>query len=584
MKEVLEIPNKAFVLDTNVLMVEPLSVYPLAGAEIPKSASEQLSSIGLDVRVEELHARLALHNETDKQPNAVVISSILLEELDGLKQARVGSQGRARIKDELRIINARKAIAFLNELVMDPNKTIVSPDHVIVTLENGGQIHFVSHDEEAFLRNLPPFSRREPNNDNRFVGLAYRIKKLNPDNQVTVISNDNGVRTQAELSGLGAETLRLSEVSTIQLYTGFNPVTITAEEVQKLRRGEDVRQVLQQEPGQGLKHNQFLEIDTINTDLRRYFMVKHKKEGERWVAERLEHTEKFLTFLNSQGHKGNEHKIADEEDLGRKGKQSTTVEDLQSKFQPEKQSKKAKKQQPPEERGLGSKLTIALNAKIIPEKETLTYLEALLDPSIPVVSCRARAGAGKTYWAAVAALYLLDQGVYHGVKYVRPIANIGSELGALPGGIKQKYGPWTAPFRLNLLNALCGFERGAGYRERADARIKKYYSEGWLEDYPTNFLAGVTFTDEIVLVDEAQYLTREQARMLIGRIGKNCKMVFIGDLEQTEASSDVWVTRNTSGFAKVIDALSADSGNPLYVHTTLSEIKRSPAAELERYI
>jgi phosphate starvation-inducible PhoH-like protein len=37
-----------------------------------------------------------------------------------------------------------------------------------------------------------------------------------------------------------------------------------------------------------------------------------------------------------------------------------------------------------------------------------------------------------------------------------------------------------------------------------------------------------------VLVDEAQNCTKEEMKMILSRIGKNCKMILSGDIEQSD--------------------------------------------------
>ena len=51
---------------------------------------------------------------------------------------------------------------------------------------------------------------------------------------------------------------------------------------------------------------------------------------------------------------------------------------------------------------------------------------------------------------------------------------------------------------------------------------------------PVCFLRGATFENSIVLIDEAQNLTNTELKMLLSRIGRNCKVVLSGDPEQAD--------------------------------------------------
>jgi phosphate starvation-inducible PhoH-like protein len=47
-------------------------------------------------------------------------------------------------------------------------------------------------------------------------------------------------------------------------------------------------------------------------------------------------------------------------------------------------------------------------------------------------------------------------------------------------------------------------------------------------------MRGTTFDNAIVLLDEAQNASREEMKMLLSRIGRNCKIVVSGDIDQAD--------------------------------------------------
>jgi phosphate starvation-inducible PhoH-like protein len=132
------------------------------------------------------------------------------------------------------------------------------------------------------------------------------------------------------------------------------------------------------------------------------------------------------------------------------------------------------------------------------------------------------AGTGKTF---IAANYAARELYYKRVDKViltRPNIETGRGLGFLPGTLEEKYAPYLLPFDAIFTRAL-----GKGFYEYC-LRSKD------IEPTPLGFLRGTTFDNCIVLVDEAQNCTREEMKMLLSRIGKNCKMIFSGDTEQSD--------------------------------------------------
>lgn len=148
------------------------------------------------------------------------------------------------------------------------------------------------------------------------------------------------------------------------------------------------------------------------------------------------------------------------------------------------------------------------------------YLDAI--KSNDIVFGIGSAGTGKTF---IAASYAAEQLFYKRIDKIiltRPNIETGRGLGFLPGTLEEKYAPYLLPFDAIFSHAL-----GRGFYEYA-------LKSKTIEPTPLGFLRGTTFEDCIVLVDEAQNCTREEMKMLLSRIGRNCKMIFSGDTEQAD--------------------------------------------------
>lgn len=148
------------------------------------------------------------------------------------------------------------------------------------------------------------------------------------------------------------------------------------------------------------------------------------------------------------------------------------------------------------------------------------YLEAIKYSD--VIFGIGSAGTGKTFIAASYAAGELFHKRVDKVILTRPNIETGRGLGFLPGTLEEKYAPYLLPFDSIFTKAL-----GKGFYEYC-------LSSKVIDPTPLGFLRGTTFENCIVLVDEAQNCTKEEMKMLLSRIGKNCKMIFSGDTEQSD--------------------------------------------------
>ena len=57
---------------------------------------------------------------------------------------------------------------------------------------------------------------------------------------------------------------------------------------------------------------------------------------------------------------------------------------------------------------------------------------------------------------------------------------------------------------------------------------------GKIVPQPLAYMRGATFDDAVVLLDEAQNVTKPEMLMFLTRIGQNCKVVVSGDVAQCD--------------------------------------------------
>ena len=139
----------------------------------------------------------------------------------------------------------------------------------------------------------------------------------------------------------------------------------------------------------------------------------------------------------------------------------------------------------------------------------------------PVILLKGGAGSGKTLLACQVALDLTFKREIEKIVITRPTVS-KEEIGFLPGGLKDKMDPWLAPIYSNL-HLLYDKEK-----------IDKMVQEGQIEIVPFAFMRGRTFPNSLVIVDECQNITHSQTEMMLGRLGKGGKIIFCGDIAQTD--------------------------------------------------
>lgn len=190
-------------------------------------------------------------------------------------------------------------------------------------------------------------------------------------------------------------------------------------------------------------------------------------------------------------------------------------------------------------------------------------LAQLLDPNLPIVSLGGPGGTGKSLLALAAALEaVLEQRTHKRIIVFRPLYAVGGQdLGYLPGTAEEKLSPWAAA-TFDALHAFC-----------SDEVIDHIMSEGIIEVLPLTHIRGRTFTDAIVIIDEAQNLERNVLLTALSRTGENTRVFITHDVAQRD---NLRVGRY-DGIAAVIERL---KGETLFAHITLTRSERSAVAEL----
>lgn len=150
-------------------------------------------------------------------------------------------------------------------------------------------------------------------------------------------------------------------------------------------------------------------------------------------------------------------------------------------------------------------------------------------------------GSGKTMIAMYLALNdIFDPTTPYERLIIIRSAVQGRDIGALPGTQEEKLEPYTIPYK-----TVCDdiFKKKNQYKFMEKA--------GLLEFHCSSFVRGNTFNNAIILIDEAQNFTIEEAISCVSRTGKDSKVIVIGD---GKYQNDLHYKKNDqSGFRELRD-------------------------------
>lgn len=138
-----------------------------------------------------------------------------------------------------------------------------------------------------------------------------------------------------------------------------------------------------------------------------------------------------------------------------------------------------------------------------------------------VTFCQARAGSGKTT-IAVGTAKIMGKPLHYIFPTVKEKA-----LGFTTGDQQEKESKYLTP----LYDALIAI------REDPDKVIfnkREFRAHAWVHAYSHNFMRGGNLKDCVVIIDEAQNLTKGELRTILTRIHDSCHVVVCGDFQQCD--------------------------------------------------
>jgi len=201
-------------------------------------------------------------------------------------------------------------------------------------------------------------------------------------------------------------------------------------------------------------------------------------------------------------------------------------------------------------------------------KEQKMAFDALIDDRIKVVVLTGKAGTGKTLLTLAAALHKIEekQNTFKKIILTRPMSWVGKHgLGALPGDVDEKFGPYLENYMCNISHLLGDDERKIGIATDA-------YN---MEFVPLQLIRGASWANTWIIADECQVLDFQEFVALGTRVGEGSKIVIMGDLGQRDEK----IPKEKTGIYRFINDRNVQESQ-LVASLELLKCERSAVAEL----
>lgn len=145
------------------------------------------------------------------------------------------------------------------------------------------------------------------------------------------------------------------------------------------------------------------------------------------------------------------------------------------------------------------------------------------------------AGTSKTFTACQIALDMLFKRQIDRITIMRPTVAT-EDIGFMPGDSRSKMEGWVIPVIENFKTL---YDKN---------KIEKLLEEETIRILPLQFCQGVTFYNELTLLDEGQNCTKEQMNMVMTRVGRGSTLLITGDIRQNQLKN-----KSLSGFKELLD-------------------------------
>lgn len=199
-----------------------------------------------------------------------------------------------------------------------------------------------------------------------------------------------------------------------------------------------------------------------------------------------------------------------------------------------------------------------------PEQKCL--FDILNNRDITIVYSGGKFGTGKSFVLNHFALQELEKGKIKKIVYVPNNAYTENtiDIGALPGELLDKVAGQIGP-----LVDLVGIDK-----------VQDMIMRNQLEVVNMGSIRGRSFQESIIVVNEAQNLTEDHVKLLIGRVGEGSRIFFDGDLKQADSA----VFRNRNGLKLLLNLRKSPIYSKIFATVQMKLTERSLTAQAASYL
>ena len=167
------------------------------------------------------------------------------------------------------------------------------------------------------------------------------------------------------------------------------------------------------------------------------------------------------------------------------------------------------------------------------------FTKAILSNLFNIIMTDAKAGSGKTLMVFVAAMKLIDQGLYDKIVYVRnSIESLdkGADVGYLSGN-EEKF----RIYNLAMYDTLEFIAKSV--LKKKDKKIRQKHIEAKIEEFIVRYniekfwpgeARGRTLSSSIVILDEWQNSSNKTTQLILSRLDNSCMAIVIGSNRQID--------------------------------------------------